>query len=494
MGKVYRFLSVLMLVVSFSATTFVAKETVACWSDGMSDKEAQEVLKKAVLSGSSSAFDEELNAACWKSLGQIYLNLIGYNTSGEHTVCPKICKELGNKQPKNCRNRCENQRKAMLQKYFDATSDECQNARQAKKNGLSAKIGGSLLTALGFATVATGVGTLFGLAMMAGGIAAYKAGDMIMAGAVQVFENVMNAFLSVSKGCWFCPIFKTVFDTINTLATTLYGNLRDLCFALLAIAGTGWLLWTVFRFITTIHGPNVGELMTKLFKGLGTIMLIAIILRQPPSFITRYIVDPVAALGTGLSNEILKAQGYGTDGTREITTYTTSAVNCGDGVEGYRVIGQQRQERICELANPSDFEGKTLSADIYNDMSCLLRRISLELVWGIALGAALITKAFEPIGLPNLRMLLAGMLLLLSYFCLYVSVPFKLIDLLLRLGFTIIMLPIFIVCMATPATRGYSKKGWDMFVSCWISLIALSLFVVLAMTIMSTAVGGVEAE
>ena len=127
-------------------------------------------------------------------------------------------------------------------------------------------------------------------------------------------------------------------------------------------------------------------------------------------------------------------------------------------------------------------------------MLCLLRRISVELIFGIALGAALISEGISGGALmgalPQWNILFVGILVLLSYFSLYISVPFKLIDLLLRLSFVIILLPLFLVCMATPATRGYSKKGWEMFLSCWISLIALSVFIGLAITIINTAIVG----
>ena len=70
---------------------------------------------------------------------------------------------------------------------------------------------------------------------------------------------------------------------------------------------------------------------------------------------------------------------------------------------------------------------------------------------------------------------------------LFISVPLKLIDILLRLGFVIILLPFFIVCMATPVTRGYSKKGWEMFLSCWITLISLCLYLSLALMMINMA-------
>ena len=68
-----------------------------------------------------------------------------------------------------------------------------------------------------------------------------------------------------------------------------------------------------------------------------------------------------------------------------------------------------------------------------------------------------------------------------------VIVPFKLIDILLRFGFAVILLPLFIVCLATPATRKYSETGFKMLISGVITLITLCLFLAFAIQLVVTA-------
>ena len=312
-------------------------------------------------------------------------------------------------------------------------------------------------------------------------------GNSSGAGTAVIYTKILDTFLSFGgSGCWFCPIFDTIFNTINTMATKMYDKLRGLCLALVMTFGMAWLLWTIFKFITTIHGPNVGELMTTLFKGLGTIMLVSIVLSASPSFITRYVIDPFAALGSGLSQEIMNLQGTNNKDTITYSRYIDG--NCGNGTVASRA--QDGQIKVCTRIPSNSFEGLALSADVYNDMNCLLRRISLELVFGMALGAAIFTEGLSG-GLfnvlPQFSLLLVGALILCAYLMLFISIPFKLIDILLRIGFVVILLPFFVACMTTKVTRAYAKKGWDMFLGCWITLIALCLFITFSLQLIAVA-------
>ena len=242
-----------------------------------------------------------------------------------------------------------------------------------------------------------------------------------------------------------------------------------------------WLLWTVFKFMITLHGPNIGEFMTNLFKGLGTVMLLAIILRAPPSFIAGYVVDVPVGIATGLAQEMMKMTGN--DGS------VTIAVPYEDS-NGCRQVRFETTKFCNPTTNAADFDGKMLSVHVYDNMTCLLRKMSFELIRGMAIGATIIEYSFKQATfgvLPNFTMLIGGIIVFIAYFILFIMVPFKLVDILLRMGFVVILLPLFIVCMATNATRGYAKKGWEMFLGCWITLICLCLFMVFAITLIAAA-------
>ncbi len=301
------------------------------------------------------------------------------------------------------------------------------------------------------------------------------------------YSRTLTQFLTFNNGCWFCPIYKTIFEAVNMMTTTMYTKLRDLFLALVILGTFGWLLWTVLVFITTIHGPNVGELMTTLFKGLGTAMLVSIVLNAHPSFITRYIVDPIAAVGSGLSLEIMDLQSGGNTMRGGVVNYTM--FSCGGS------ISRQETINVCPpIVVNAQNQNMALSQDFYWSIDCLLRRISLELIFGISLGSAIFSHGLTAgLGnmLPDFTVMFAGLVVLFAYLSLYIMAPFKLVDVLIRMGFILILLPVFIAAITTKYTRGYAKKGWEMFVSAWITLIAVSLAIAFSTMLMAAALNGV---
>ena len=389
--------------------------------------------------------------------------------------CLTTCQNAGNVQ--NCESHCNNVKQT--------TRRECDEA-QAGYGCAAAQVSSYLGNLTGGLMVIGGAAlAIFGGPVgIAAGIALAAAGGVVIAQSNVKgpnFNLILANFVDFGdKGCWFCPVFTTVFHTINTLATTMYTNLRDVFFSILIIITMAWLLWEVLKFMTTIHGPNIGEFVTKLFKGLGTVMLLAIILKAPPSFITGYVIDIPVGIATGLAGDIMQMTGV-TEKVQEPYSYTLSN-GC--------VVNTTREKDLCVNSDPNsaEFKDKMMSSFIHDSMLCLLKKISLNLITGMAIGSTVLQYGFFAGTIfPELDIVFAGLIVLAGYFVLYIMVPFKLIDILLRMGFAIILLPVFVTCMATEKTRDYSKKGWQMFLGCWITLICLCVFLVLALQIVAMA-------
>ncbi|MBP5534800.1 MAG: hypothetical protein J6Y03_04770 [Alphaproteobacteria bacterium] len=494
MGKFNRFLSALLLAVCLLTPVFVSSNVFAnisanedCGEDCAHLTDSQ---RKKMAEGVLLGQGDELSDFRNKYATRGYCDVCYDETKKVLALAEKIYKEQNNSGCMNiclqrmgqsvCESRCGEAPDRIAEWRLEA--NECHKISGWQDDNHS-----------GFMNVVTEIVT-FGTDHWVG--RNLDAGNSLGA----KYNSILSDYLGYDGGgCWFCPIFDLVFNSVNKLATMLYINLRSICLAFLGILGFGWILWTVFRLITTIHGPNIGEFMTKVFKNLLLWSILAIILWAQPSFITRYIIDPFATFGTQVSMSILAAEGLDNDSIT-ITKYETDTFQCGMTKITYNGVPHTTTRKICNRkpSNSNDFVFNanggnriqmSLSADVYNDMNCMLRRMSIELIGGVALGAAIMSEGMSggKYDLPRWGMLFAGLLIFLSFFALLISVPLKLIDLLLRLGFVIILLPIFIACMATPITREYSKKGWEMFISCWISLISLFLFISLALMMVNTA-------
>lgn len=310
-----------------------------------------------------------------------------------------------------------------------------------------------------------------------------------------LFATILALFIREGgAGCWFCPLFRKAFNTINTIATGLYYNMQDIFVMLLALGGGFWLLWIVLQFLLVLHGPNVGEFMTNLFKALGKILIAAWLLYTPAPFLFGIIVDPVVLVATNLSHEIMSASGM--NPLREfIITYPSCEKypNCkvSKSAENYLcnpVPAADKMFEDAERSTPEKRVQKALSPEIYNSFTCYLKTVSLSLITNMAAGAVVTNYGFYDgpwyMGGLNFQALLIGAVMILCYFIYFLMVPFKLIDLLVRLGFIFIMLPFFVVCWVFPATKGYAKKGWDMMISCLFTLLCLTVFIIIGLSLL----------
>ena len=306
-------------------------------------------------------------------------------------------------------------------------------------------------------------------------------------------------------GCWFCPMFKAAFKVINNVTTRLYHGMQDVFLMLLALGGGLWIVWIVFQFEVTLHGANVGEFITSLFKALGKMLIAAWLLWTPPSFLFGIIVDPVVLIGTNLSSELMSASGMNVMKSFEVK-YNCSGV-CSSAT--LRTASSSPETFLCapvsaddpmfcddknysdnynknKKGNVSCQNKKAISPEIYNSFTCYLKTVSLTLIVGMAAGQAIALYGFDERDgiLPfTVTALFIGFFISLCYFLYYIFVPLKFIDLLVRLGFVFILLPFFVVCWVFPATKQYAKRGWDMIISCLFTLLCLTVFIIIGLNL-----------
>ena len=163
-----------------------------------------------------------------------------------------------------------------------------------------------------------------------------------------------------------------------------------------------------------------------------------------------------------------------------------------------KYAGQVEQARIYNERDDAAYKAQqaaalgvkkmAMSENVKEEFLCLIKVVSYNMIEGIAMGVTFLAESFNvnPI-LPDFSMLIIGLALTLCYFYFYIRVPFFMIDLLLRMCFLVIMLPLFIVCFPFPKLRGYSKTGWEMLLSVLLQIISLCIFISLALKLVEHA-------
>lgn len=260
-------------------------------------------------------------------------------------------------------------------------------------------------------------------------------------------------------GCFFCPIYDALFDTLNNLATNVANKTADL---FLLITGVGVLFLIalkVGRLVTQMQEVDVMQFLGDLFKPLGRAMIATALLAFPLS-IYYYLVSPVVQLSLTTANVI-----YTEAGAKELTV-----------VKMARDQGGVNLTVTCDtpatfMAGPAE---KAFSPSVKESLICNLRQVTASLVVPMVLGSLLFlvswfTGIFGVI--PNFVLMGVAFILIGFYFCLLVSFATKFLDALMRLAFVGALMPLWIVLWVFPATAGYTKKAWDQLVgACFLFL------------------------
>ncbi len=315
------------------------------------------------------------------------------------------------------------------------------------------------------------------------GVAALIGTTMV---ATALFPAILYLYINYGgSGCWFCPLYTAAFDVINTIATQIYTQLAPIFLSLLAAGGALWIAWIVLKYFMTLNVPNTGELMTTLFKAIGRLVVGAAILMSSISFLFNYTVNPIIIFSGGLSNQILNSAGLSNGYVTEISR------------DGTRVSRTRYPLCTATDVNDSRFytqdgQLKALSPQAYDTTLCMLKTMSLELIVGMAIGATYFVSAFTTnliwYVLPNIECMLIGALIFIGFFFLYVLLPFKLVDIIVRVGFIIALTPLYVLFWVFPVTREYVKRGWDMLVTAMFTLVALSVLMVIAIRLMMAGI------
>lgn len=248
--------------------------------------------------------------------------------------------------------------------------------------------------------------------------------------------------------CWFCPIFTGIFEGASAAAAAAYAKARSGAETMLWI---GWALWLA------VHvGKNVGSVApispAEFFQAIT---------------IRTFIVFLMYALIKADSQEVFDLI---------LTPVLTAAVDIGTGL-----LGSGGACTTSVVSGMSEISGSgALPAETGNALYCLLEEINDKLAQAIGYGFLMVLISFLDLKLwviPDIPMLIAGIIIIYSFFRMIMSVPFQFVDGIVRLGMVMILFPFFIVTWAFPWSRSFAKAGWSMLLNSAMLLICMCLLI-----------------
>ena len=285
-----------------------------------------------------------------------------------------------------------------------------------------------------------------------------------------VFERTLYFYRGDNHGCWFCGIFDTLFESINDMASALNKGMAAPCILLLGLGFVFFLLFKILQTYISFGAIEPKKFFSEILKPFLA-MIFAILLIVNIKDVYAYFINPITELALSFSVKIVEE---GSGGMQIVQSSIHSA---------NEIIGCVR--------TAAKVEGDIgFSANVAQEISCLLQNMSSALIVNLAVANVLIEQSFANT-FPALGMLLVGIIMYVTAFMIFLTCPFKLLDGMIRLLFVASLLPLWIACSVVPVTRKYTIKVWEMFLRALVSFIFLAVIMVLIFIILNVA-GGID--
>ncbi len=320
------------------------------------------------------------------------------------------------------------------------------------------------------------------------------------------FERIYNSFTGIADGCWFCPIFNTLFETINSLATKMNDPSASDSLAKLIAGGPTSLLWVLLygyiifvvgkAFLTSTFKEISGtELVSEVFMPFLRCIIAALLIFNWHSIYT-YAINPlvVGSIGFGQSiqeqggaeGRVVKVTISGGKSEKKCDNLTYSATPTSKNMN--LRFNKRRAGSSVEIYTLPDAK-QAFSEDVGKAIQCFLMNVSQNLIVWMSVGATFLADCWG-LGfmhiLPHWTMLFVGLIVFLGAFLIFISFPIKLLDTLFRLMFVSALMPLWIAFWVIPQTRQYTKKAWEMLVNVLVTFVILSVILVMLYQIIAS--------
>ena len=274
------------------------------------------------------------------------------------------------------------------------------------------------------------VGAIAGVGVIAGFSIYRTAVPVNMADALNFFSS-----------CWSCQMFSDVVATISGLLPRAYDAIASVIIPFSVVLMAIWFAWTLLSgfFNSKIQGPLslVSDFGTKFIK-LG---FVAALLAIPlPRLITNIVIEPVFNVGLSLNRAIAGNDEFAT--CVVATAVADPMAASVDSAESGAFSPRLRHNLTCEIANVHQMTGLGMTVGWTMLNMAFNEEYMHHIVWDIPF-------------FPNIPIFLAGALILLLFFFALLPIPVYFLEVLIKLGMDLIMLPFMLL--------SWLFKGWKIF-------------------------------
>ncbi len=286
----------------------------------------------------------------------------------------------------------------------------------------------------------------------------------------------LEKFLPTTEECWFCPLFRVLFNTSSTIALNSYkalssgvANLVIACFAL-------WVSLFVLRNVASVEVKDPRKMIQEFLVQAFRVLVVVLILKVNFFQVIGLTLEPVFNTGMAFVQTITGKGTYN-------SSNPSQQVSCPADAEYMKnIMGYDLNTGF--TANSSGGLPLSMGQNIVCTIKSIQDSVGKMMAYGRqAMCVAWRDKAFIKYIIPSFPYLLTGLVIYLGGLVLLLAFPWCLVDAVLQMSIASGLAPAAIGAWAFKITSGYLKKIWDFFMNAMFNFVFLSIIIYVIMTV-----------
>ncbi|MBQ9089552.1 MAG: hypothetical protein IJY58_00675 [Alphaproteobacteria bacterium] len=282
--------------------------------------------------------------------------------------------------------------------------------------------------------------------------------------------------------CWPCDITGLMLASIQRVAVASYDVVRSMSLMLLGVLFLFWLAYVTLAFFGKFGFARISEYLTNVLNKAVIVIIVAALLHAPLVNVYRMVVSPFVQYAASL------AITFSEIGSREVKKGGNLVT------EMARFIGGSAKCKWCsQTGDMTVASNQFLDQGTVNAMLCTVCSVYKQVSPMIALGQAItcystsapksfaakpsMSESGSAYSFPSISGLFVGLLFVILFSLLMVVVGFYIMSATMKLGFVLVLTPVWLVLFVFKGTRTYTSKAWILIVHSMVTLVAISIAV-----------------
>lgn len=285
----------------------------------------------------------------------------------------------------------------------------------------------------------------------------------------------LEKFLPGSDECWFCPLFRVLFNTASTVALKSYTVLANDAAMLVIVGFALWLSVFVLKHVAAVEVKQPGKMIQEMLLQAFKVLVVVLILKISFYQVMQLTLEPVFNTGLALTQVLTGKGTYNSDNPQQ-------QLSCPDGAEYMQnIVGYDSDFN----ANSAGGLPRSMGKGIVCTIKSMQDSIGKMLAYGRQAWCVGWTtdKAFIKYVIPSFPFIFTGIMLMAGALLLLVSFPWCLIDCVVQMCIAAGLAPVAIGAWAFKATSRYLKMIWDFFMNAMFNFVFLSIIIYIIMTV-----------